>query len=54
LLGHSVHALRVYVAGQNIFTWTPATKETIDPENSQNYENYFQQRVISAGINATF
>jgi TonB-linked SusC/RagA family outer membrane protein len=54
LLRNSLHSVRFYVAGQNIFTWTPSTKEALDPENSQNNENYFQQRVLSIGLNATF
>lgn len=54
LLRNSIHSLRVFVAGQNIFTWTPSTKEIIDPEEGGNNENYFQQRVISVGVNATF
>ena len=53
-LAHSIHSLRVFVAGQNVFTWTPSTKEIIDPEEGGNNENYFQQRVISVGVNATF
>jgi len=54
MLGNSIHSLRVYVAGQNVFTWTPSIKETIDPEEGGNNENYFQQRVISVGVNASF
>jgi TonB-linked SusC/RagA family outer membrane protein len=47
--------LRAYVAGQNLFTWTPHMKEKIDPEaRSSNGQYYFQQRVFSAGINLTF
>lgn len=53
-LGHSIHGLRVYVSGQNLFTWTPKIKETFDPENNSSSENYFQQRIITFGINATF
>ncbi len=54
MLGNSIHSLRVFVAGQNIFTWTPSTKEIIDPDENGNNENYFQQRVISVGLNASF
>jgi hypothetical protein len=54
LLGKAMRSLRVYAAGQNVFTWTPSVKETIDPENSGSNENYFQQRVLSIGVNATF
>ncbi|MEO6980105.1 MAG: SusC/RagA family TonB-linked outer membrane protein, partial [Mucilaginibacter sp.] len=54
LLNNSIHALRIYVAGNNLFTWTSSIKETLDPENSGSNENYFQQRVFSVGINATF
>jgi TonB-linked SusC/RagA family outer membrane protein len=54
LLGRTIRSLRIYTAGQNIFTWTPSVKETIDPENGGNNENYYHQRVFSVGINATF
>ncbi|WP_299290318.1 TonB-dependent receptor [uncultured Mucilaginibacter sp.] len=54
LLGHTIRSLRVYAAGQNIFFWTPAMKETIDPENSGSNQNYYQQRVLSLGLNVTF
>jgi len=53
-LGNTVHKLRIYVAGQNVFTWTPSTKEVVDPEEGGNNENYFESRVISIGVNATF
>lgn len=47
--------LRAYVAGQNLWTWTPHMKETIDPEaSSGSGQYYFQQRTISFGFNATF
>jgi TonB-linked SusC/RagA family outer membrane protein len=54
LIGNTIRSLRLYVAGNNLFTWTPSVKETIDPENSGSNENYFQQRVVSVGLNATF
>jgi TonB-linked SusC/RagA family outer membrane protein len=54
LLHGTIRSLRLYVAGQNIFTWTPWMKEQTDPENSGSGENYFQQRVLSVGINASF
>ncbi|MFD0793103.1 SusC/RagA family TonB-linked outer membrane protein [Mucilaginibacter litoreus] len=54
LLGRTVRSLRVYAAGQNVFTWTPHIKETFDPEQVGNNQNYFQQRVFSFGVNATF
>jgi hypothetical protein len=47
--------LRAYIAGQNLWTWTPHMKETIDPEaRSSNGQYYFQQRVFSFGLNVTF
>jgi TonB-linked SusC/RagA family outer membrane protein len=52
--GNTIKSLRVYVAGQNLFTWLPSTKETIDPDEGGNNENYFEQRVISIGVNAAF
>jgi TonB-linked SusC/RagA family outer membrane protein len=54
LLGRTIRSLRVYAAGQNVFTWTPDVKETFDPEEGGNNQNYFQQRVFSFGVNATF
>jgi TonB-linked SusC/RagA family outer membrane protein len=54
LLGRTIRSLRVYAAGQNVFTWTPNVKETFDPEQGGNNQNYFQQRVFSFGVNATF
>jgi TonB-linked SusC/RagA family outer membrane protein len=54
LLGNALSSLRIYSAAQNLFSWTPWMKETIDPENAGNAQNYFQQRVITFGINATF
>jgi TonB-linked SusC/RagA family outer membrane protein len=54
LLGNGIRSLRIYVAGQNLFTWTPYMKEIMDPEEAGNNENYFQQRVISVGVNASF
>jgi len=47
--------LRAYLAGQNLWTWTPHMKETIDPEaSSGSGQYYFQQRTISFGLNLTF
>jgi TonB-linked SusC/RagA family outer membrane protein len=53
-LAHSIHSLRAFVSGQNLFLWNPYIKEKMDPENSPNNENYYQQRVISFGLNASF
>lgn len=47
--------LRAYVAGQNLWTWTPHMKETIDPEaGNGSGQYYFQQKTISFGLNVTF
>lgn len=54
ILGKSISSVRVFASGQNLFTVTPNIKETIDPENSGSNQNYYQQRVISFGLNATF
>lgn len=54
LIHKALKSLRIYVSGQNIFTWTPYMKEVIDPENSGSDQNYYQQRVLSVGINAKF
>jgi len=54
LLHGAIKGLRMYVAAQNVLTWTPKVRETIDPENSGRNLNYYQQRVFSFGLNATF
>ncbi len=54
LLGHTIRSLRIFASGQNVLFWTPAMKEAIDPENSGSNQNYYQQRVLSFGLNATF
>jgi TonB-linked SusC/RagA family outer membrane protein len=47
--------VRVYVSGQNLWTWTPHMKEKIDPEaQSSNGQYYYQQQVFSLGLNVTF
>ena len=44
---------RVYVSGQNVFTWTKL--KNFDPESTAPYSDlYPQQKVISVGINITF
>lgn len=53
-LRNIAQSVRIYAAGQNLFTWLPNVKETIDPETSGSNTNYYQQRVISIGLNATF
>lgn len=54
VLKNKIQSLRIYAAGQNVFTWLPGTREIIDPENSGSNTNYYQQRVLSIGVNATF
>jgi TonB-linked SusC/RagA family outer membrane protein len=54
LLHNKIKSLRIYAAGQNVFTWTPNLKEIVDPENSGADQNYYQQRVLSIGVNASF
>ncbi|UPK72256.1 SusC/RagA family TonB-linked outer membrane protein [Chitinophaga filiformis] len=50
-----IQQLRVYAAGQNLWTWTPHMKEKIDPEaRSSNGQYYFQQQTTSVGLNVTF
>jgi len=50
-----IQSVRLYVAGQNLWTWTPYMKEVMDPEaQSTNGQYYFQQQVISFGTNITF
>jgi TonB-linked SusC/RagA family outer membrane protein len=51
----SVQRLRAYVSGQNLWTWTPHIKETLDPEaQSSNGQYYYQQQVFSFGVNIGF
>jgi len=54
LLHNKIKSLRIYAAGQNIFTWTPYMRETVDPENSGSDQSYYQQRVLSFGVNVRF
>jgi TonB-linked SusC/RagA family outer membrane protein len=54
VLGKRISSVRVFTSAQNLFTVTPNMKEAIDPENNGNNQNYYQQRVISFGLNATF
>jgi TonB-linked SusC/RagA family outer membrane protein len=54
VLGKSISSVRIFASGQNLFTVTPNMKESIDPENNGNNQNYYQQRVISFGVNVTF
>ncbi|MEO6977837.1 MAG: hypothetical protein ABI113_05635, partial [Mucilaginibacter sp.] len=54
LLHNAIQSLRIYVAGQNVINYIPGMKEIIDPENSGSNTNYYQQRVFSIGVNATF
>lgn len=50
-----ISQLRVYVSGQNLWTWTPFIKELVDPEaGSANGKYYMQQAVYSFGLNITF
>ncbi len=54
MIGNAIQSLRVFAAGNNIINWTPWMKEQIDPENSGAAQTYYQQRVLSIGLNATF
>ncbi|MET4082749.1 TonB-linked SusC/RagA family outer membrane protein [Pedobacter sp. UYP30] len=54
VLGNSLKSLRIYTSGQNLINWTPWMKEKIDPEIQGNAERYYQQKVITFGVNATF
>jgi TonB-linked SusC/RagA family outer membrane protein len=50
-----VTALRVYVEGQNLLTFSELTKYNIDPEQPGVSNGYYpQQRVFAAGIKLTF
>ncbi len=54
LIGNAVKSLRIYTSGQNLINWTPWMTEKVDPELQGNAEAYYQQKVITFGINATF
>ncbi len=54
VLGNTIKSLRLYTSGQNLINWTPWMKEKIDPELQGNAERYYQQKVITFGVNATF
>ncbi|MDR1681046.1 MAG: TonB-dependent receptor [Prevotellaceae bacterium] len=50
-----INALRVYVEGQNLLTFSELTKYNIDPEQPGVSNGYYpQQRVFAGGIKLTF
>ncbi|MDR0333247.1 MAG: TonB-dependent receptor [Dysgonamonadaceae bacterium] len=50
-----VNALRIYVEGQNLLTFSELTKYSIDPEQPGVSNGYYpQQKVYSVGLNLTF
>ena len=50
-----VQKFRIYLSAQNLWTWTPNMKELIDPEaQNSSGQYYYQQQVMSAGVNITF
>ena len=51
----SMERVRIYFAGQNLWTWTPRMKEVIDPEaGNTDGRYYYQQQAFSFGLNVTF
>lgn len=47
--------VRIYFAGQNLWTWTPFMDEKIDPEaGNTDGRYYYQQQAFSFGLNVTF
>ncbi len=54
VLGNALKSLRIYISGQNLINWTPWMKEKVDPELQGNAERYYQQKVITFGLNVTF
>lgn len=54
LLHKALKSVRLYVSGQNLATWTPYIRETFDPDNAGDNRNYYQQQVLSLGLNANF
>ncbi|MDR0542061.1 MAG: TonB-dependent receptor [Dysgonamonadaceae bacterium] len=50
-----IHKLRIYVEGQNLFTFSELTKYNIDPEQPGVSNGYYpQQRIFAGGIKLTF
>ena len=50
-----VNALRVYVEGQNLLTFSELNKYGVDPEQPNVNNGYYpQQRIMAAGIKLTF
>jgi TonB-linked SusC/RagA family outer membrane protein len=54
LLHGTLKSVRLYASGQNLLTWTPYIRETIDPDNAGDNRNYYQQQVFSLGLNINF
>ncbi|HKI47245.1 MAG TPA: TonB-dependent receptor [Balneolales bacterium] len=51
----TIRSMQIYVAAQNLFTWSPGIPYNLDPEaSSSSGQYYFQQRVISVGANIHF
>ena len=49
-----IHKMRVFLQGQNMFTWSPTFRPThLDPENDNSID-YPQTRTFSFGTNITF
>jgi hypothetical protein len=53
-LHNALKSVRIYASGQNLATWTPYIRETVDPDQGGTNRNYFQQRVWSLGANINF
>lgn len=53
-VNRALGSVRLFASGQNLFFWTPWMKEPVDPENNGGAISYYQQKVISFGLNVTF
>ena len=45
---------RIYIAGQNLITWSPLNDSGIDPENPTDNRYYPQVKTFTTGINVEF
>ncbi|MDP4226937.1 MAG: SusC/RagA family TonB-linked outer membrane protein, partial [Bacteroidota bacterium] len=49
-----ISRFRIYIAGQNVVTWSPLNKYGIDPENPIDNRYYPQVKTYTAGVNVEF
>lgn len=55
LIPAGIEALRIYIEGYNLFTWSAVSKYNIDPESPAVNNGYYpQQRTYTLGLKVTF